>query len=186
MVAERFLSRRVRSHLNSDLYLDKLPILTLFAFPHFITTIRSTHPGMLSCRAAQFAQTGFAHGEKHPYHPRDCPDGEVNFANAENSLIRDELTRYINTHNTFATQCSSYNEGFTGNYQLRSAMAGHINAHFNPAKPVEHEDLTFAAGVTELNEVCAFLFCDHGKREAIMLGRPIYGSFKPDLALRTG
>lgn len=63
-------------------------------------------------------------------------------------------------------------------------MANHMNTFFKPAMAIDAEEITFAAGVTELNEVCALLTCDEG--EAVMLGRPIYGSFYGDLTTRTG
>jgi 1-aminocyclopropane-1-carboxylate synthase len=69
-------------------------------------------------------------------------------------------------------------------------MADHLNKHFNPAHAngsFHAEDITFAAGVTHLNEVCALLTCDpEAGDDTIMLGRPVYGSFSKDLCMRTG
>lgn len=63
-------------------------------------------------------------------------------------------------------------------------MAKHLNIHFKPFQEIDAEEITFAAGVTFLNEACALLICDEG--EAIMLGRPVYGAFYRDLTTRTG
>lgn len=65
-------------------------------------------------------------------------------------------------------------------------MANHMNAYFNPVQKFDPEEITFAAGVTELNEVCAMLTCDPGDKESILLGMPIYGAFARDLTIRTG
>ena len=79
-----------------------------------------------------------------------------------------------------------YHQGYTGTTRIREAMAAHMNRHFHPVHPVDPEDITIGSGVTDINEVCAMLTCDPGKKEAVMLGRPIYGSFRQDLSLRTG
>ena len=63
-------------------------------------------------------------------------------------------------------------------------MARHLNEYFHPASKIDAEQLTFAAGVTDLNEVCALVTCEKG--DAIMLGRPVYGAFFRDLTTRTG
>lgn len=65
-------------------------------------------------------------------------------------------------------------------------MANHLNIHFKPASPFESEEITFAAGVTALNESCALLLCDPDADESVMLGTTIYGSFSKDLVMRTG
>lgn len=77
----------------------------------------------------------------------------------------------------------TYNEGPIGNLRLRIAMATHINATFRPDKDVTEEHVTFAAGVTALNEACAINLANEG--EALLLGMPIYGSFHNDLTMTT-
>jgi aspartate/methionine/tyrosine aminotransferase len=64
-------------------------------------------------------------------------------------------------------------------------MAKHLNSHFKPVQAIDPEEITFAAGVTELNEACALVTCNP-ESDAIMLGRPIYGPFSKDLVMRTG
>lgn len=65
-------------------------------------------------------------------------------------------------------------------------MASHVNEHFAPVKQVDAEEITFAAGVTILNETCALVTCNPDADEAILVGGPIYGSFSRDLCMRTG
>ncbi|KAL8792925.1 MAG: hypothetical protein Q9195_004502 [Heterodermia aff. obscurata] len=80
----------------------------------------------------------------------------------------------------------SYGEGYTGTLSLRRAMAAHFNSHFHPCAAITAEELTFTAGVTELNKVCAMVTCDPGGRDAVMMGRPIYGPFGKDMRMRAG
>lgn len=86
----------------------------------------------------------------------------------------------------FDESCCSYGQGYTGTLRLREAMADHINKHFESASPIDAEEITFAAGVTDLNEACALVTCNPDAREAIMLSRPGYGAFSRDLCMRTG
>ncbi|KAI0405233.1 PLP-dependent transferase [Xylaria palmicola] len=140
---------------------------------------------MLSARGARWAQIGYAHGAQNRYHPTNNPQCVVSFDNAENWLMHSDLTRFINNL-TFKESSCSYGEGYTGTLRLRKAMASHINKHFGPAHAVDAEEITFAAGVTDLNEACALVTCNPDADEAIMLGGPVYGSFSRDLYMRTG
>ena len=65
-------------------------------------------------------------------------------------------------------------------------MAVHLNEYFSPFQPLKGDDITFAAGVTALNEACAFVTCDADSRDAIMLGKYNYGAFPEDMTTRTG
>ncbi len=65
--------------------------------------------------------------------------------------------------NHFDELCCAYGEGYTGTVRLRTAMAKHLNTHFRPAQAIDAEQVTFAAGVTDLNEVCALITCDPDK-----------------------
>ena len=57
-------------------------------------------------------------------------------------------------------------------------MANYINHHFKPLKPIDHDKLLFASGVTSLCEMLGFSICDEA--DAILLSRPIYQAFKFD------
>ncbi|MCJ1290796.1 hypothetical protein MMC34_002338 [Xylographa carneopallida] len=141
---------------------------------------------MLSSRGAQWAKVEYLHGKVNVYNPIDNPDGIVSFINAENVFMHDDLAQFINTHNLFDKQCCAYGEGYTGTLRLRTAMAKHLNAQFRPVQAIDPEEVTFAAGVTDLNEVCAMVTCDPERHDSIMLGMPIYGPFAKDLVMRTG
>lgn len=141
---------------------------------------------MLSTRGASWAKISFNHGYQNSYDPVSNPNGVVSFSNAENWLVQDDLAQFINTHCQFDKICCTYGEGFTGTIRLRNATAKHLNAHFKPAQSIDPEQITYAAGVTGLNEVCALVTCNPYSNDSILLGRPIYGSFSKDLTMRTG
>lgn len=62
-------------------------------------------------------------------------------------------------------------------------MASHVNTYFNPHFPVTEEQVTFTASVTGLNEMIALNLTNEG--EAILFGRPNYGSFNGDLVTKS-
>ncbi|KAI0420287.1 PLP-dependent transferase [Xylaria grammica] len=140
---------------------------------------------MLSARGARWAKVAYAHGVQNRYDPVKNPQGAVKLENAENSLMHSELAQFIDRL-SFDQSCCTYGEGYTGSLRLREAMANHLNAHFAPASAIDAEEITFAAGVTNLNEACALVTCNPDADEAIMLGKPVYGAFSLDLCLRTG
>ncbi|KAL2672347.1 hypothetical protein Neosp_013052 [[Neocosmospora] mangrovei] len=125
---------------------------------------------MLSARGTAWTKYGYLHGKENAYDPVKNPKGDVILTNAFNHDLDKSLL--------------TYGEGYTGTLRLRSAMAKHLNRHFHPAQAIDAEEVTFTAGVTNINEVCALVTCDPG--EAIMLGRPIYGPFSKDFVMRTG
>ncbi|OTA96534.1 hypothetical protein M434DRAFT_392721 [Hypoxylon sp. CO27-5] len=141
---------------------------------------------MLSARGAKWAGVKFAHGDLNVYDPVTNPNGIVSFSNAENWLVHEDLTQFINAHSQFGEECCAYGEGYTGTVRLRTIMAKHLNAHFDPVQDIDPEEITFAAGVTALNEACAQITCDPDKQESILLGKPTYGGFARDLCIRTG
>ncbi|KAI9834980.1 MAG: hypothetical protein M1819_002703 [Sarea resinae] len=165
---------------------------------------------MLSARGAHWAKIDFSHGKQDAYNRVHNPRGTVSFANAENWLMHDDLAQFINTckrsfvlcwaascgprvaetsmsiKNHFDKLCCAYGEGYTGTLRLRTAMSRHLNAHFKPMQDIDPEEITIAAGVTDLNEVCALITCDPDQHDTIMLGRPVYGVFYRDLTPRTG
>ncbi|PQE09144.1 classes I and II family protein [Rutstroemia sp. NJR-2017a WRK4] len=153
---------------------------------------------MLSTRGKEWMRVSYLHGKEDLYHEKDNPNGIVWFTNAENWFMRDDMMDFISSHvrepllellivytkSQFGKHCCTYGEGYTGTLRLRTAMANHLNIHFRPVQAIDPEDVTFSAGVTDLNEACSLVTCNPG--DAIMLGRPVYGPFGKDLALRTG
>ncbi|KAL6355520.1 hypothetical protein LRP88_11115 [Fusarium phalaenopsidis] len=139
---------------------------------------------MLSTRGTSWTKYGYLHGKENAYDPVKNPNGDVILTNAFNWFILEDLAKFMNNHHELDKSLLTYGEGYTGTLRLRLAMAKHLNRHFHPAQAIDAEEITFTAGVTNINEVCALVTCDPG--EAIMLGRPIYGPFSKDFVMRTG
>jgi len=59
-------------------------------------------------------------------------------------------------------------------------MATFINKRFLPASAVAMDEVSFVSGVTALNDILSLCLTD-GDNEGLLLGMPIYGSFKPDM-----
>ncbi|RAL09383.1 putative aminotransferase [Aspergillus homomorphus CBS 101889] len=112
------------------------------------------------------------------------PGGYVNVGVAENSLMHDTLLEYLNRKLELPAKYLTYNDGGSGSARLRNAMSAFINRHFHPAVPVEADHLVVTNGVSPAIEHVAWAFTDPG--EGILLGRPFYGTFVPDLSLRFG
>lgn len=62
-------------------------------------------------------------------------------------------------------------------------MANHVNTYFAPTTPITAEEITWAAGVTALNEMLTVILCD--ENDSILIGSTIYGSFNKDITTRT-
>ncbi|KAK6814357.1 hypothetical protein RU639_009491 [Aspergillus parasiticus] len=67
------------------------------------------------------------------------------------------------------------------NWLTHGDLAGFINEHNDFDK--RFQDITFAAGVSYLNEASALIVFDPDQNDAIMLGRPVYGVFVRNLAV---
>ncbi|RAH68529.1 putative aminotransferase [Aspergillus aculeatinus CBS 121060] len=112
------------------------------------------------------------------------PSGYVNVGVAENSLMHGMLLEHLNRSLELPAKYLTYNDGGGGSVRLRRAMAAFINRHFSPVMPVTANHLVVTNGVSPAIEHVAWSFCDPG--EGILLGRPFYGTFIPDLSLRFG
>lgn len=114
--------------------------------------------------------------------PTTNSNGYVNVGVAENMLMHDTLLEYINTKLSLPAKYLTYNDGATGSDRLRRAIAGFLNKHFQPAHPVVSDHLAVTNGVSSAIEHVSWAFADPG--EGILLGRPYYGTFIPDMSLR--
>jgi 1-aminocyclopropane-1-carboxylate synthase len=117
-----------------------------------------------------------------PWCPSTNPGGYVNVGVAENSLMHDELLKYINRKLELPAKYLTYNDGGGGSYILRRAMSRFLNRHLHPATPLEPEQLAITNGVSSAIEHVSWAFADPG--EGILLGRPYYGTFILDLSQR--
>ncbi|PYH47051.1 putative aminotransferase [Aspergillus saccharolyticus JOP 1030-1] len=121
---------------------------------------------------------------KDPWGATTNPNGYVNVGVAENPLMHETLLEHLNRSVELPAKYLTYNDGGSGSVRLRRAMAGFLNRNFHPAVPVQDDQLIVTNGVSPAIEHISWTFTDPG--EGILLGRPFYGTFVPDLSLRFG
>ncbi|KAF3897689.1 ACC synthase [Trichophyton interdigitale] len=109
-------------------------------------------------------------------------NGFVNVGVAENFLMHGTLLDYIRTHADLPPHYLTYNDGGDGSRRLKTAASRFLNRHLKPVVPLKPEHLMVTNGVSAAIEHLAWAFTDPG--EGILLGRPHYGAFLPDMTSR--
>jgi aspartate/methionine/tyrosine aminotransferase len=121
---------------------------------------------------------------KDEWNPTTNPKGYVNVGVAENTLMHTSFIDYINKPLTLPAKYLTYNEGGSGSTRLKKSIAGFLNKHLKPVVPLQAGHLLPTNGLSSALEHVSWAFADPD--EGILLGRPYYGMFIPDLSLRTG
>ncbi|OMP85363.1 1-aminocyclopropane-1-carboxylate synthase-like protein 1 [Diplodia seriata] len=75
-----------------------------------------------------------------------------------------------------------YGDGSHGSKRLRAAVAAFMNQHFNPVLPIESKHVHVSPGVSNANEMLAYILGNEG--DGFLLGRPYYGAFVGDFWAR--
>lgn len=109
------------------------------------------------------------------------PDGIVNLAVAENTLMTDYLARYFKDRFSLRPVNFTYGDSLAGNRHLRNSLANLFNDHFHPHKSVVADELIAGAGLLPMISQLGKALVDSGN--AIMLLRPYYHGF--DIALES-
>lgn len=112
------------------------------------------------------------------------PNGFVNVGVAENMLMHDKLLEAINKKLELPTKWLTYNDGPCGSVRTRTAISNLLNRYFNPINPVQSDQVLVTNGVSSAIEHLSWALADPG--EGILLGRPYYGTFIPDISTRPG
>lgn len=140
----------------------------------------------LSRRAEQTAEAGSENLIweifKDLYEPTSNPGGYVNLGVAENVLMHDVLSKHIHDNIQMPTGYLTYNDGPTGSKRLKNALCHFLNRNLHPVRPIEPAHLAVTNGVTSAIEQITFALTDPG--DGVLLGRPYYGAFVPDIVLR--
>lgn len=116
--------------------------------------------------------------------PSTNPEGFVNVGVAENALMHDELLEFINTKLDLPAKYLTYHNGGGGSTRLKNAMSRFLNRHLNPVIHIDPGHVIITNGVSPAIEHVSWAFADQG--EGILLGRPYYGTFIPDINQRPG
>lgn len=120
------------------------------------------------------------------WHPESNPDGYVSLGLAENALMHNELRDFLNSQKLVDPQAAgfTYGSGPYGSKAIRAAIAKFMNHHFKPFSPLQPDHIMVTNGVSVVIEHCAWGLANPG--EGILLGRPYYRAFLPDISMRTG
>jgi aspartate/methionine/tyrosine aminotransferase len=116
--------------------------------------------------------------------PATNPQGYVNVRVAENFLMHSTLLEFINNKLDLPAKYLTYNDGGHGSVRLRRAIAQFLSRHLHPVKPLDANQVVVTNGVSTAIEQMSWCLADPG--EGILLGRPYYGTFIPDISLRPG
>ncbi|KAK4549430.1 hypothetical protein LTR36_006427 [Oleoguttula mirabilis] len=108
------------------------------------------------------------------YDPETCTDGLINLSGAVNTLMGDFM----------ATQMDDFAESYPLQNDLSTAVASFMNNYFEPAHPVQAEEVLVTNDVSSLIDLVAFNLCDPG--EGILILVPTYAMFRTDLCARAG
>ena len=116
--------------------------------------------------------------------PETNPAGYVSLGVAENALMHDEMTSYINANIKVQPEALTYGDGGQGTKTLRTAMARFLTRKLKPVIAFEPSHLCITNGVSSSIEHLSSIIADPG--DAFLLGQPHYGAFIPDIELRAG
>ena len=100
--------------------------------------------------------------------------------------MHDELRDFLNTKTLVDKDARglTYGDGPCGSTPLRSVLSSFLNNYFAPAAPVVPDHLMVTNGLSSAIEQSSWALADSG--DGILLGRPYYRAFLPDIGLRTG
>ena len=121
---------------------------------------------------------------KNLWDPESNPGGYVSLGVAENGLMHDELSQYINKHVKLPSNGLTYGDGGTGMRTTQAAMARFLTRTLKPVLPLEPAHVCITNGVSSGIEHLSNILADQG--DVFLLGQPHYGAFIPDIAERPG
>ena len=110
------------------------------------------------------------------------PDGIVALAIAENKLMRDEIVQHINTHMNITPLQLTYGHGPAGSIELRGAIASFVSEVFKPSMAIDERHVAVCNGAGSAVDNLSFCLGEPG--DGILVGRPLYVGFFPDIEAR--
>jgi aspartate/methionine/tyrosine aminotransferase len=123
------------------------------------------------------------HAFANQYEPDTNPNGIVALAVAENKLMHPEICEHINKHFKMTPWLLTYGDGFTGSKAVKVALAKFVNGHFSPRKKIDQSAICLTNGVGSAVDNLAFCIGEPG--DGVLIGRPLYVGFLPDLTTRS-
>jgi aspartate/methionine/tyrosine aminotransferase len=100
--------------------------------------------------------------------------------------MHNELRNFLNSKQLVDSKAVglTYGSGPYGSKAVRASIARFMNDHFKPFSPLQPDHIMATNGVSAAIEHCAWSLANPG--EGILLGRPYYRAFLPDISMRTG
>lgn len=116
------------------------------------------------------------------YEPTKNPSGIIALAIAENKLMRDEIVEHINSHINITPWHLTYGDGTYGSRELRTAIAGFVTKVFKPSMSIGEQNVSVCNGAGSAVDNLSFCVGEPG--DGILVGRPLYVGFSPDIEAR--
>ncbi|KAF5554088.1 plp-dependent transferase, partial [Fusarium phyllophilum] len=118
-----------------------------------------------------------------PWSPTN-PKGTVILRLAENSLMHDEVGRFIKQQvNVLPVNHLTYSTGPRGSHRLRRAAAAFWMDDFNPREPIGVDNIFITPGLASAIDALIWTICDEG--DAILIPLPLYNGFNVDVFNRS-
>jgi aspartate/methionine/tyrosine aminotransferase len=116
------------------------------------------------------------------YDPIENPGGIVALAIAENKLMRKEIVDHINRNMQITPWHLTYGHGPTGSIELRQAVADFVTEVFKPSMEISGSHVGVCNGAGSAVDNLSFVLGEPG--DGILVGRPLYVGFFPDIEAR--
>ncbi|KIW49566.1 hypothetical protein PV05_11234 [Exophiala xenobiotica] len=110
------------------------------------------------------------------------PNGIVALAIAENKLMRDEICQHINKHMNINPWHLTYGQGPNGDPALRRALVSFVQEVFKPSTEITENHICICNGAGSAVDNLSFCMGEPG--DGILVGRPLYVGFFPDIEAR--
>ncbi|KAL7769986.1 hypothetical protein ACKLNR_001370 [Fusarium oxysporum f. sp. zingiberi] len=118
-----------------------------------------------------------------PWSPTN-PGGTVILRLAENSLMHDEIGKFIKQQvNVIPVNHLTYSTGPRGSHRLRRAAAAFWMDSFNPREPIGIDNIFITPGLASAIDALIWAICDEG--DAILIPLPLYNGFNVDVLNRS-
>ncbi|UNI17005.1 hypothetical protein JDV02_003386 [Purpureocillium takamizusanense] len=119
------------------------------------------------------------------YDAKTNPHGYINIGVAENTLLHDRFMKHMRATlepaDSIPTVTLTYGDGHK---RLKPAVARFLTRQLRPLRAITPADVFVSNGCTVAIENISWALANPG--DAILIGRPYYGSFPTDVGKRTG
>ncbi|KAK8739873.1 hypothetical protein OTU49_003238 [Cherax quadricarinatus] len=113
------------------------------------------------------------------YHQLNNPEGIINFGQAINQLMEEEVLARINMPDALTlTARHQYYSDPSGILELRKAIANFLTRHHKPSKSINPDNLVVMNGITACLDALSHTLCD--PNDVVITPTPVYGRIYTD------